>query len=205
MSTPGRYNVDMVGESRYQRALEQICGGRTRQSRRLEAVAQLVLETNDPHDARAVRVEIQGHTVGYLDRETARNFRKQLAEAGVTEGSVTCDAVIVGGWDRGGGDRGYFGVKLDLPTRAATQATGLPLHDPKPSDGAPGRSRPFSRPSKPHQRRQRPKAERRPRRIRRRRKLIWPWRPMVALAGLAVLLYSYVGGMFFPNGEGSLG
>ncbi len=28
---------------------------------------------------------------------------------------------------------------------------------------------------------------------------------MVALVGLAVLLYSYVGGVFFPNGEGSLG
>ena len=108
---------------------------------------QLVLETNDPHDAKAVRVEIQDQTVGYLDRETARNLRNQLAEAGVVKGSVTCGAVIVGGWDRGGGDRGYFGVKLDLPTHAAKQAIGLPLHEPKSLDGTPRRSRPFSRPA----------------------------------------------------------
>jgi len=25
-----------------------------------------------------------------------------------------CDAIIVGGWDRGNGDEGNFGVKLDL-------------------------------------------------------------------------------------------
>ena len=61
MSIPGtgRHDVDVVGESRYQKALEQICGGRTRRSQWLEVVAQLVLETNDPHDAKAVRVEIQ--------------------------------------------------------------------------------------------------------------------------------------------------
>ena len=207
MSIPdtGRHDVDVVGESRYQKALEHICGGRTRQSQRLEVVAQLVLEAGDRHDTKAVRVEIQGQTVGYLDRETARNLRTQLAEAGVVKGSVTCGAVIVGGWDRGGGDRGYFGVKLDLPTRAAKQATSLPLHEPKSSDGTPRRSRPFSRPAQPHQGRQRSTAARQPGRYRRRQKLILPWRTMLALGGLAALLYSYVGGVFFPNGESSGG
>ena len=32
---------------------------------------------------------------------------------------MTCSALIVGGWDRGPDDQGYFGIKLDLPIRVA--------------------------------------------------------------------------------------
>ncbi len=113
---PGTYTVDVVGESHYQEALESICGGRNEDSRRLEVEAFLVPENDNPHDSNAVRIYIQDQTVGYLDRETARSFRKMMAEIGLTEVAAKCNAIIVGGWDRGGGDRGHFGVKLDLPT-----------------------------------------------------------------------------------------
>ena len=113
---PGTYNVDVVGESHYQKALERICGGRTENSQRLVVEAFLVLEDDNPHDSKAVRIFIQGKTVGYLDRETARSFRKQIAGIRMTGVAAKCSAIIVGGWDRGRGDRGYFGVKLDLPT-----------------------------------------------------------------------------------------
>ena len=113
---PGTYNVDVVGESHYQKALESICGGRTENSQRLVVEAFLVLEDDNPHDSKAVRIFIQGKTVGYLDRETARSFRKQIGGTRMTGVAAKCSAIIVGGWDRGGGDRGYFGVKLDLPT-----------------------------------------------------------------------------------------
>ena len=113
---PGTYDVDVVGESHYQEALEAICGGRTEKSQRLVVEAFLVPEDDNPHDSEAVRIAIQDETVGYLDRETARNFREQMTEVGASEMAAKCNAIIVGGWDRGGGDIGYFGVKLDLST-----------------------------------------------------------------------------------------
>lgn len=69
-----------------------------------------------PYDNKAIRVDIQGETVGYLSRELARNFRERMKEAGHPGLTARCSAIIVGGWDRGGGDIGYFGVKIDLPT-----------------------------------------------------------------------------------------
>lgn len=113
---PGTYDVDVVGESHYQEALESICGGRTEDGVRLRVEASLVPEDDNPHDSKAVRVYIQDQPIGYLDRETARSFRAEMAEVGMTGVAAKCNAIIVGGWDRGGGDRGYFGVKIDLPT-----------------------------------------------------------------------------------------
>jgi hypothetical protein len=112
---PGTYSIDVVGESHYQEALESVCGGRTEDSQRLEVEAFLVPEDDNPHDPKAVCVYIQDQTVGHLDRETARSFREQMEKSDASGRAVKCDAIIVGGWDRGGGDRGYFGVKLDLP------------------------------------------------------------------------------------------
>jgi len=113
---PGTYDVDVVGESHYQDALENVCGGRTEDSQRLQVEAFLVPENDNPYDSKAVCVHIQDQIVGYLDRETARSFREEMAENGMTGVAAKCNAIIVGGWDRGGGDRGHFGVKLDLPT-----------------------------------------------------------------------------------------
>lgn len=113
---PGVYGVDIVGESNYQSALEKICGGREEESARKKVKALLVLEDENPHDSKAVRVDIDGETVGYLSRKEARQYRARLKEAGYPSLLGRCDAIIVGGWDRGRGDRGHFGVKLDLPT-----------------------------------------------------------------------------------------
>lgn len=113
---PGTYSVDVVGESHYQEALEDICGGRTENSQRLEVEAFLVPENDNPYDPKAVCIYIQDQPVGHLDRKTARGFRKQSAAAGLTGVAIKCSAIIVGGWDRGGDDKGYFGVKIDLPT-----------------------------------------------------------------------------------------
>ena len=112
----GTYSVDIVGESKYQSALETICGGRTDESQEKIVVATLVHEDDNPYDNKAIRVDIEGKTVGYLSREHARQYRKIIKEAGYPGITATCSAMIVGGWDRGGEDRGHFGVKLDLPT-----------------------------------------------------------------------------------------
>lgn len=114
---PGTYPVDVVGESHYQDALERACGGRTELSRRVEVEARLELEDDNPYDEKAVAVHVDGRKVGRLDRETARSLRHQLGKVAPGVKRAACPAIIVGGWDRGPGDRGSFGIKLDLPVK----------------------------------------------------------------------------------------
>src|SRR5262245_2671451 len=106
---PGAFLLPVVGESRYQDAIEAICGPRSEEGEDRPVEARLILENDNPYDSMAVRVDIQGQTVGYLSREHARRYRKQYA---ATE--AYCDARIRGGWDRGEGREGYYGVALDL-------------------------------------------------------------------------------------------
>lgn len=103
----GEYGLDVVGESHYQGDLERLAGGRTRDGVEVETQAELIPEDDNPHDKKAVRVAIGGRTVGHLSRDDARAFRESVGRP------ATCAALIVGGWDRGKGDRGHFGVRLD--------------------------------------------------------------------------------------------
>lgn len=112
---PGRFDFDIVGESNYQPALKRIAGPKTEDSKRHPCVATLVLEDENPHDSMAVRVDIDGETVGYMDRRMARQYRKELTRQGIKGHRLRAQALIVGGWKRGGDDQGHYGVKLDLP------------------------------------------------------------------------------------------
>jgi hypothetical protein len=100
--------VEIVGESHYQQTLSRIAGGKTHDGHLLAVMARLIPDNDNPADPLAVRVEIEGMTVGYLSRFQARQFRKRTVAA------IDCKAKIVGGWDRGHGDTGHFGVELDL-------------------------------------------------------------------------------------------
>ena len=115
MPGPGTYSLDIVGESHYQTELETICGGHTKEGHRKIVEAVLIHEDDNQKDNKAVRVDIEGETVGHLTREDARQHRKNMKREGYPGADVECSAMIVGGWDRGKGNIGYFGVKLDLP------------------------------------------------------------------------------------------
>lgn len=106
----GEYATEIVGESHYQKALESLAGGRFEDAAEKHVSAVLIHEDDNAHDSNAVRVDIRGKTVGYLSREDARTWRAKAPGSFRHE----CPAVIVGGWDRGDGDRGHFGVRLDL-------------------------------------------------------------------------------------------
>jgi hypothetical protein len=110
----GSYSVEVVGESAHQSALEAIAGGRTRDSARKHVDAVLILEDDNKYDPNAVRVEVAGKTVGYLSREDAPAYRAHLAALGQPKARGACHARIVGGWDRGVGDQGSYGVYLDV-------------------------------------------------------------------------------------------
>lgn len=79
----GEYGQEVVGESNYQPALRAIQASKDKPFHR----ARLVPEDTNPHDNLAVRVDVAGHTVGYLARADARRWRK-------TGGPKTCDAYI---------------------------------------------------------------------------------------------------------------
>ena len=66
----GHESVNVAGESHYQDALRAISGqGEIRH----DTEARLIPEPDNPHDANAVRVEIDGAKVGYLPRDLRRN------------------------------------------------------------------------------------------------------------------------------------
>lgn len=112
---PGNYAIDIVGESQYQWALSSICGGKSQQGHSKVVEAILFHEDDNPYDNQAIRVDIEGMTVGYLSKRLARDFRKRMEEVGHPGRIASCSALIVGGWFRSPDNEGHFGVKLDLP------------------------------------------------------------------------------------------
>ena len=112
----GEFNFHVVGTLHHQTELEMICGGHHRASAHQYCAALLAPEFN-VHDRHAVAVVIRERQVGHLSREDAREFREALH--GSRYADAACEAMIVGGWDRGGNNKGYFGVRLNarLPFR----------------------------------------------------------------------------------------
>ena len=104
-------NYEVVGESNYQDALERFAGPKTEQGVSFPCEVLLVSENDNPHDRMAVRVELDGLTVGYLAREDARDLRGLLAEEGLRGARVRSPAMIKGGWKKPD-DEGMFGVEL---------------------------------------------------------------------------------------------
>ncbi len=104
-----RAMLDVVGESHYQENLRRICGRPTANGENRWKSATLVPEPDNPHDGKAVRVDISGRTVGYLPRESAGRLFATLPAEG-----LQVRAHITGGWQRKG-SRGHYGVKVTLP------------------------------------------------------------------------------------------
>jgi hypothetical protein len=114
----GGNEVRVVGEASCQDALEAAAGGRTEDGARIPMVtAELVAEPTNPYDPGAVRVDVAGRCVGYIPRDETARFHPLLRLLASEGKPATCRARLTGGWDRGGGDRGHFGIVLDLHER----------------------------------------------------------------------------------------
>lgn len=107
------FNVHAVGESQFQSEIASIVGGRCEEGHNCQVPAELVLAGTE-RDPEAVGIRINGRPVGYLPFEAADQVRPLILALGNRGKAITCKAKIVGGWDRGKDDRGYFGVKLSL-------------------------------------------------------------------------------------------
>lgn len=110
----GEFDFEIVGESHYQPALRQLAGEHGDESPDREYTAMLVPEHNNPHDGYAVRVVVEGMTVGYLPRDDARSFRRRLSAKNMAIVPTCCAALIVGGFRLKNGLRAHYGVKLDI-------------------------------------------------------------------------------------------
>lgn len=109
----GDYELAIVGASKFQNELSAIAGGKTEDGHEFECKATLEREPGNPHDSNAVAVYIKERKVGYLSRDHARRLSAILDSKNLDGGIAK--ALIVGGWDRGRGDEGSFGVRLDIP------------------------------------------------------------------------------------------
>ena len=109
----GRYHQEVVGESHYQREIEQAAEGAERGPDGRPVTRVLVLrEPNNRHDRNAVKIlDLAGRTFGYLPRSAAAELNEALAGLEARREPASCMAVIAGGGDRS------FGVWLDLDDR----------------------------------------------------------------------------------------
>ena len=110
----GLYDFEVVGEASYQTEISEICGGKSEDGHEFQCAAALIFDDRNEFDPDAVAVGIAGRLVGYLSRDAAKEFRRQVTNMGLGNVPMGCRAVIRGGWDRGDGDTGHFGVWLDL-------------------------------------------------------------------------------------------
>ena len=108
------FKLRVVGEFHYQRTFEEICGPRTEAGENRIVTAVLILDNTNRYDNNAVRVEVEGKTVGHLGRSDASAFRTRLHNERVTAQTFTCKARIRGGWMRENRERGLYGINLDV-------------------------------------------------------------------------------------------
>jgi hypothetical protein len=119
---PGGRAVEVKGEASYQDALSRICGGKCREGHHHAVTAVLLPEPGNKYDPNAVQVLVDGSLVGYLAKAEAKRYSPvlQFMQTKV-KATGACAASIVGGWDRGGGDEGHFGIWLDIASPEALQ------------------------------------------------------------------------------------
>jgi len=135
----GAEDLEVVGESHYQENLWQLVGGRHNPEERVRvtACAALVPEPDNPYDANAVAVWVNGLKVGYLSRDDARRYRPGVLALQRQHGMpIALRGVIVGGGMRADGpgrlgiflrhDPADFGLQpAPVPQPAPNMRTGL--------------------------------------------------------------------------------
>jgi hypothetical protein len=105
--------TDVVGESRYQSELREICRVRSPDASWLRVIALLRPEPHNPYDSNAVAVFIGSHRVGYLSREDAEIFHATLDECELEgEQETACQALVKGGHPGRDGVMLFYSVEL---------------------------------------------------------------------------------------------
>jgi hypothetical protein len=93
------FNIHAVGESQFQTEIASIVGGHCEEGHDCQVPAEVVLAETE-RDPDAVGVRINNLLVGYLPFEAAEQVRPLLVTLTNKGKAITCNAKIVGGWDR---------------------------------------------------------------------------------------------------------
>jgi hypothetical protein len=109
----GYRDVAIVGESNYQHHLKQVVGTPDDNGVAVSCVAFLIPEPTNQYDANAVRIDINGGTVGYLSKSDAVKFHRRLKREELTGAITSCPAMIFGG-KQASGARTPYGVWLEM-------------------------------------------------------------------------------------------
>lgn len=110
--------VEVVGESNYQDSLEQSAATATsKYEDRPLILVTLEPEDDNPHDPNAVRVDAKRGTVGYLPRQSAREYRNAIGAR-----RSSCSGVIYRGEDEQG-EPLMFGIWLNAAWPPRFKAT----------------------------------------------------------------------------------
>jgi hypothetical protein len=105
-------SLNVVGESHYRDAIEAVIDGPKVEGIRMITWATLVAEHDNPYDAHAVGVFIDGRKVGHLAREDAGAFWPLVERLQAAGRVAYCRADIYGGWNTSSTDRGDYRVTL---------------------------------------------------------------------------------------------
>ncbi len=108
----GDQQVDVVEESHYQEVLERLAGGRSGSGAMKPVIALLSREPDHPHDKNAVRVDVDGETVGYIEKWDAKAIQPLMQRLEKAGRPAWVRGTIVGGWEDDRGDD-TFRIRLD--------------------------------------------------------------------------------------------
>ncbi len=87
-----------------------------------QLVAQLILDFKNPHDeCNAVAVFFGFDHVGFIPREEAPNWHEVIGDLKAAQLPASCEAEIVGGWQRSCDDEVYYGIRLNAVPKLRTQ------------------------------------------------------------------------------------
>lgn len=110
----GEFDFNIVGESHYQRNIAAIAGEHGPDGPDVITTAHLIPESDNAYDNNAVRVDIEGRTVGYMSRDDAKSFRGRLRRNKMSNKPTTCKATIMGGHLMVNGEKASYGILLDI-------------------------------------------------------------------------------------------
>jgi hypothetical protein len=113
----GHYKLKLIAEPYCQNYLKSLCGGYSVKGVKQEVLAKLHYENGNPNDKNAIRVVVNGGTVGYLLPKHARLYRKRIEKTGQEDIIVSCKARILGGKRTWFFKKSDFSIWIDLPIK----------------------------------------------------------------------------------------
>jgi hypothetical protein len=111
----GCFGLIVDDELNYQKHLKFLSRRWSKNGGNKELIAKLHYENLNPKDNKAIRVVVNGGTVGYLSFKDARLFRERLEKVDREGLIVSCHATITGGERTWFFKKANLGVCLDLP------------------------------------------------------------------------------------------